>query len=146
MLEVKVELSEIGRLETIIRCKTEMMERAAALAEKVTAAMGGESVSSSKSNDPMGDATSEKVDLKREIDALQKELSERKHRLSGLIDTLEKPQWIDVLYGVHINRKKRADLAVEMGYSASYIGELHDVAIRELEKKWLAAKHPLKSC
>lgn len=128
------ELQKILIFEALIESKAEEVIRLDSLAKKVTAAMDGEAVSRSKNLDPMGSVIAKKQALYEEINRLQKENEERKAFLSSVIDGLNKPVFIKILYGRYFNGKSLNMIALEEGYCYRNICYLHGNALQAVEK------------
>ena len=130
-------LEELGRIlhyEGLIEEKTEDLIKLDSLAKKMTAAMDGEVVSRSKNLDPMGNVIASKERVIREIVQLQEALEKQKVFLSGIIDSLQKPVYIKILYGLYFHGKELSEVAEKIGYSYLYTQDLRDVAIQAVQK------------
>lgn len=133
-MKAQEELKRILTLEALIESKSEELIRLDALAKKMTAAMDGESVSRSRNLDPMGTAIAKKEMLIGEIGRLQKEYEELKEYLSGIIDGLQKPVFIKILYGRYFLGKSLNTIAEEEGYCYRNICYLHGNALQAVGK------------
>lgn len=133
-MKAQDELLKIETFEALIESKTEELIRLDSLAKKMTAAMDGEAVSGSKNLDPMGSVIAKKEMLFQEIGRLQNENEKRKAYLSGIIDGLQKPMFIKILYGRYFNGKSLNTIANEEGYCYRNICYLHGNALQTVEK------------
>ena len=133
-MNAKEELQKILLYETQIECKLEDLARLKALATKMTAAMDGEAVSSSKNPDPMGDAVVKLLMKKDEITRLQNAYENARNYFSKIIDSLPDHRYIKVLYGVYFEGKTLGKIASEMNYSYRNICYIHGGALRAVEK------------
>jgi hypothetical protein len=133
-VNAKEELEKILLNEADVEGECENLIRLHSLAEKVTAAMKGEAVSTSKGNDPMGKFLEDKEKLLVEINRLQDEYERHRNFISGFVKRLQKPVYKKILYGIYFNGKKLAAVANKIGYSYRHTQDLHDVAIQELQK------------
>ena len=133
-MKAQEELSKILHYEALIESKSEELIRLDSLAKKMTAAMDGEAVSGSKNLDPMGTVIAKKEKLFNDIVRLQKDYEEQKAFLSGIIDGLQKPVFIKILYGRYFNGKSLNTIAEEEGYCYRNICYLHGNALQAVEK------------
>lgn len=133
-MKAQEELERILHYEGLIEEKTEDLIKLDSLAKKMTAAMDGEVVSRSKNLDPMGNVIASKERVIREIVQLQEALEKQKVFLSGIIDGLQKPVYIKILYGLYFHGKELTEVAGKIGYSYRYTQDLRDVAIQAVQK------------
>ena len=145
-LECKEEL--IRHKEEQLEGKLEEFARLASIAEKMTATMDGEAVSRTRNLDPLGKAIENKhlkekeiQDIKKEIKLLQKEkdslMAEHEQRTAhyrSIIDNLQKPEYIKILYGKYFLGKTLRQIAKEINYSYRNIRYLHGDALKAVEK------------
>ena len=128
------ELKQILINEAKVESKCESLIRLNSLAEKVTAAMDGETVSGSKDPDKMGNNLVKKEKLKRELAMVQDEYERHRDFMSGVVDRLNNPVYIKILYGLYFNGKELKDVANEIGYSYRHTQDLRDVAVQDVQK------------
>ena len=133
-MKAQAELERILHFEGLIEEKTEDLIKLESLAKKMTAAMDSEVVSRSKNLDPMGNVIASKERVIREIVQLQEALEKQKVFLSGIIDGLQKPVYIKILYGLYFHGKELTEVAEKIGYSYRYTQDLRDVAIQAVQK------------
>ena len=133
-MKAQAELERILHFEGLIEEKTEDLIKLDSLAKKMTAAMDSEVVSRSKNLDPMGNVIASKERVIREIVQLQEALEKQKVFLSGIIDGLQKPVYIKILYGLYFHGKELTEVAEKIGYSYRYTQDLRDVAIQAVQK------------
>ena len=124
---VKGYSKELHRLE-------EQYERAKALAERITAAMGGESVASSKNKTPMENAADNVMMLREEIDALKKANEPRTLILSALVDSLGDDRQKKAIRGIYFDCKTKKAVGREIGCTERYVYDIIDAAIAELQQ------------
>lgn len=139
-MKAQEELAKILHYETLIEEKTEDLIKLDSLAKKMTAAMNGEVVSRSKNLDPLGTVIANKEKLLCEIVGLQEAYEKQKAFLSGIIDGLEKPVYIKILYGIYFHGKDLAQVADKIGYSYRHTQNLHDDALQAVQKNMDEAK------
>lgn len=133
-LKAQEELEQILLDEAKIEGKNEQLVRLESMAMKMTAAMDGEVVSRSRSNDPMGRYLKQKEKLEKEIAQLQEENERRKEFLTGIIDNLKNKTFIRILYGLYFNGKSAEAIAQELGYCTRNIYFLRDNALATVQK------------
>ena len=54
--------------------------------------------------------------------------------MSSIIDSLRKPAYIKILYGLFFNGKDLTEVADEIGYSYRHTQDLRDIAVLEVQK------------
>ena len=133
-MKAQEELEQILIDEAIIESKNEQLVRLESLAMRMTAAMDGEIVSRTRNNDPMGTYKVQKEKLENEIARIQEKNDRRKEFLSSIIDSLRKPAYIKILYGLFFNGKDLTEVADEIGYSYRHTQDLRDIAVLEVQK------------
>ena len=128
------ELEKILLNEAKVEAKCESLIRLNSLAEKVTAAMNGETGSGSTDPDKMGNNLVKKEKLQRELAMVQEEYERHLDFMSGIVDRLKNPVYIKILYGLYFNGKELKEVANEIGYSYRHTQDLRDVAVQEVQK------------
>ena len=128
------ELAKILLNEAKVESKCESLIRLNSLAEKVTAAMNGETGSGSTDPDKMGNYLVKKEKLKRELAMVQDEYERHREFMSGVVDRLKNPVFIKILYGLYFNGKELKEVANKIGYSYRHTQGLRDVAVQEVQK------------
>ena len=83
----------------------------------------------------MGDTVAKIVEMQNEINRLIDLYADQKSYFSSIIDELQKPEQISVLYGHYYHGKSFQKLADELGYSRRNICYIHGDALQEVEKK-----------
>lgn len=74
------------------------------------------------------------VDLEREINADIDLFYADKHQKIGEIQSVGKPEYIDVLYRRYVEYKPLERIAADMGYSYNWCCSIHGRALKEFEK------------
>lgn len=128
------ELEKILLNEAKVEGKCESLIRLNSLAEKVTAAMNGETVSGSKNPDKMGNNLVNKEKLKHELQIVKDEYERHRAFMSNIVDRLKNPVSIKILYGLYFNGKELKEVANEIGYSYRHTQDLRDVAVQDIQK------------
>ena len=78
-------------------------------------------------------AAKEKVE--KELARLQEEYEQHREFMSSIVDSLRKPAYIKILYGVYFNGKDLTTVADQIGYSYRHTQDLRDDAVRAVQKK-----------
>lgn len=128
------ELEKILLNEAKVEGKCESLIRLNSLAEKVTAAMNGETVSGSTDPDKMGNNLVKKEKLQRELITLKNEYEQHREFMLGVVDRLKDPVLIKVVYGLYFNGMRLKKVANEIGYSYRHTQDLRDIAVQDVQK------------
>lgn len=128
------ELERILLNEAKVEGKCESLIRLNSLAEKVTAAMNGETVSGTKDPDKMGNYLVNKETLQHELPMVHAEYKRHLDFMSGVVDRLKNPVFIKILYGLYFIGKELKEVSDEIGYSYRHTQDLRDVAVQEVQK------------
>ena len=128
------ELEKILINEAKVDGKCESLIRLNSLAEKVTAAMNGETVSGSTDPDKMGNNLVKKEKLKRELKALKDEYERHREFMSGVVDRLKNPVSIKIIYGLYFDGMSLTKVANKIGYSYRHTYDLRDIAVQDVQK------------
>ena len=128
------ELEKILLNEAKVEGKCESLIRLNSLAEKVTAAMNGETVSGSTDPDKMGNHLVKKEKLKSELKALKDEYERHREFMSGVVDRLKNPVSIKIIYGLYFDGMSLTKVANKIGYSYRHTQDLRDIAVQDVQK------------
>ena len=127
-VEAKRYLEEYKKIDTMILNKTIEAEQWEALAQSITANMGGEKVQSSSNQQKMQDYICNKIDIEAEIDAL----IVRKQDITDTIALLPMADY-NILHKVYIQSLSFKEIAVdEKDYSN--VTTAHGRALQRLQK------------
>lgn len=74
------------------------------------------------------------VDLEVETAALIVQYNDLRHKIIGEIQSLDRPEYMQVLYKRYVEEKRWEEIACEMGYSCDHIRHLHGYALRDFCK------------
>ena len=132
-MKAQDDLQKILTYEAVLECKEEELARLKSLAEKITANMDGEVVSSSKNLDPLGEAWVRVEEKEREIETLKENYQQLKSFYIDIIDNLRKPVFIKILYGKYFFGKTLQEIADDEGYTYRNICYLHGNALQAVE-------------
>lgn len=133
VFDAKKGLEAIRERTKEIARKEDQLERARALAERITAAMGGESVASSKNKTPMENAADRAMTLESEIAELKAQNEKEKRFYSAMIDGLQLETYRKALKGIYFDGKTKKEVANEIGYTVRHTYNILDWAISELQ-------------
>lgn len=132
-MKAQDELQKILLDDAKINSKLEELARLKALATKVTAVMDSEVVSRTRNPDTMGDTVSRIIEAQDEINRLIDSYVDRKAYFSKIIDGLNNPMQIRVLYGHYFFGKSFQQIADEIGYTRRNICYIHGDALLAVE-------------
>lgn len=79
--------------------------------------------------DRLSTVVSKIIDLDREIDLLIDEYAEKKQEIIRIIESIENPNYYDLLFKVYIEHKFLHEAAAEMHYSYTRIRHMHKEAL-----------------
>jgi transcriptional regulator len=133
-LKAQEELQKIPIYDAKIDSKLEELSRLQSMATKVTAVMDSEVVSRTRNTDTMGDTVAKIIAMQDEINSLIDLYTDTKAHFSKIIDELQSPIQIKVLYGHYFHGKSFQKLADELGYSRRNICYIHGDALVAVEK------------
>ena len=133
-MKVQEELSKILLDDAKIDSKLEELARLKALSTKVTSVMEGEAVSRTRNADTMADTVAKIIEMQDEINRLIDSYADRKAYFSKIIDSLNNPMQIRVLYSHYYSGKSFQQIADELGYSRRNICYIHGDALRAMER------------
>lgn len=143
-MKAKDELLKILVYDAQINEKIEELARMKSLATKVTSVMSGETVARTRNTDSMGDAVIKIVEMQNEINSLIDLYCKKKQYFSNIIDKLQKPEQIKVLYGYYFHGKSFEDIAHDLGYTRRNVCYIHGAALQEVET--IIAKEKTEGC
>lgn len=112
----------------------EQLAMANALAERVTAAMDGESVCSSKTKSPMENAADKAIELMAKIAELEADYDQRKQYLAGAMDAILDEREEKVLRGIYFDCKTKTALSLALDCTWQTIYNIHRRAVCKLDE------------
>lgn len=133
-MTAKTYLNQIRIAEIRIDDGLEELARLKALATKVTSAMDGEVVSSSKNPDKMTDAVEKIIKLQEKINSYVDKYVDIKNEATELLAQVENPTHYKILHSRYVLHKTWEQIACEIGYTYQWVCQLHGVALLEFEK------------
>lgn len=93
-----------------------------------------ERVQTSITFDKMGEAVAEIVELEKSMYEANSRMNKERFMIIDMIQRLENPKHVQVLYKRFVERKRWEVIAVEMGYDYSYVQRLCKKALKKFEK------------
>ena len=133
-MTAKTYLSQIRALDIKINDGIEELAQLKALATKVTAALGNEVVSSSKSPDKMTDVVAKIVKLQEDLNRDVDKYVDIKREATELLSKVENPTHYKILHSRYVLYKTWEQIACEIGFTYQWVCQLHGVALLEFEK------------
>ena len=132
-MNAKAFLSEIKKIERIIRDKQEEREQWRDMALHITGRYDGERVKGSSDPHKLENAVIHAVDIEREIDESIKKLYKRREEIINVIEQLSLNDY-DLLYNVYVKGMSFQELADARGCTYSNISTLHGVALKRVKR------------
>lgn len=127
-------LNQIRMLDIKINDGLDELAQLKALATRVTSAMDGEMVNSSKDPDKLTNVVQKIIALKMKINSDVDKYVDIKREAVELLSRVENPKYYKILHSRYVLFKKWEQIADEMGYTYQWVNELHDDALLEFEK------------
>lgn len=134
MVDAKSYLRQVKLFDTHINHKLEEMQRLKDLSLRVTSSLKPDVVSTSGNQDKIGDAVAKIVDLEREINDAIDVYVDKKREISSLIEKVEDPDQLAVLYKRYIQYEHWEQIACEMGFTYRNICYIHGRALQAVTK------------
>lgn len=133
-MTAKTYLNKIRLLDIKINDGLEEMAHLKAMATKVTAAMDGEVVSSSKSPDKLTDVVAKIIKLQEDLNRDVDKYVDIKQEALDLLNSIENPAHYKILYSRYVLYKTWEQIACELDFTYQWVCKLHGVALLEFEK------------
>ena len=128
-------LEQVPVINTHINNKLEELEHLKSLALKITSSMKADVVSGGGGNhDKVGDAVAKIVDLEREINESIDTFVDKKKEVSAVIEMIDDPKQIEVLYKRYFHCKNWEQIACEMGYTYRNVCIIHGRALQTISE------------
>lgn len=133
-MDVKEYLKELIKIQVLIKSKTEMIKLLSSKAEYKGINYGDDSGHTSGTTNPAEEILlkilGKEQELAIEVDKYSKMLT----TAMSLIDSLENPQHIQVIYKRYLQNKRWENIAVEMNRDLRYVYKIHGEALVSLQK------------
>lgn len=134
-METKQYLSQISRLDRMIKNKMTELAQLKELTYGLSSISNEERVQTTLSPDKIGNKISKIDEMERKIDSLVDEYVDKRNLIIAQIDSMENETHYEVLFARYIEKKTFEQIAAEMSYSWRQIIRLHGKALQEFEKK-----------
>jgi hypothetical protein len=131
---VKSYLKQVELYNIKIDSKIEELDRLEELLLKITSTLKPDVVSSSGSQDKMGDAIAKVVDLKEEINQTIDEYVDKKREIESVIDKVEDADQLKVLKKRYILFEPWEQIAYEIGCTHRHATRIHGQALLSVSK------------
>ena len=132
-MDAKVYLSQVEKLDTLIKNKLIEKQQWKDIALGITSKMDGDRVQSSGRKSKMADALDKCVDMETEIDRLIDKLIDTKKEVISVIEELGSAFQYDVIHSVYIQYLSFQEIADKYGKSYDCIKQVHKRAIRNVQ-------------
>lgn len=126
-------LRQVRLFDIHINNKLEEKARLEALAFKITSSWGGEHVSGSGNLDKQGDAVAKIIDMEKKIDQAVDAFIDKKNEVIAVLEQIQIPDQLDLLYKVYIQYETLEQVACEMNMSYRNACYIHGRALQTVE-------------
>lgn len=136
-IDAKAYLQQVELFDNHINNKLEELDRLRSLTTKITTSMKHDVVSSSGSQDKLGDAVAKIIDLQTEINDAIDSYVDRKREVSSIIERIQDVDQSKVISKRYLLYEPWEQIAIEMGFTYRHITRIHGEAlqtVRELLK------------
>ena len=133
-MDTKQYLSQISRLDRMIKNKMTELSQYRDLACGLSAVTNEERVLSSPDFDKMTGKVAKILEMEQKIDSLIDEYVDKKNLIVSQIDSMENETYYQILFSRYIEKKNFEKIAEEMSYSWRQIIRLHGRALQEFDK------------
>lgn len=134
-MNAKEFLQQVRTIDIIIDNKREEIRKLRSMIEISAVKYEGCKTQSSGNHDKTANIICRIVDLENEINIEIEKLLNAKQEIMNVIDKINDPEMIDLLYRRYIHFEKWEKIAYKMNYSLRGIYKLHGRALQEIEKK-----------
>lgn len=134
MNDVKAFLTKIELYDAHITSLTQDIQSLQSMATKVTACMNQVAVSGSGSQDKLGDAVAKIVDLEGRIQKKVCKYTELKEKVIELIEKVEDPKQVMVLYKRYAEYKPWEEIACDLKCTFRNVCYIHGKALQAMEQ------------
>ena len=101
---------------------------------RITPVLKQDVVSSSSSQDKLGDTVAKIADLRVKINQDVDAFVDLKREAMGMLAKVEKPEYYDILHKRYVEYQSLEQIAVSMNYTYRWIRRLHGRALQAFEK------------
>ncbi len=133
-IDAKAFLQQVELFDNYINNKLEELDRLKALTLKITTSLKQDVVSSSGSQDKLGDAVAKIVDLEAEINEAVDTFIEKKRAVSGIIEKVNNPDQANVLSKRYLLYERWEQIAMEMNFTYRHTTRIHGEALQTVRR------------
>ena len=130
--DVKIFLRQVKLYDTLTNNKLDELQALEDKVTKITASLGGEIVSGSRSQDKLGDAVARIVDFERELKEDLDIYKLAKQQVSEIVDRVKDPDQVNVLYKLYFFDKSWEQIAEEMNMTSRNAQYIHGRALQSV--------------
>lgn len=127
--EAKRLLQQVRLYDIHINSKLEELDKLKALTLKITTTIKPDVVSSGGNQDKIGDAVAKIVDLQDEINQAVDNYIDRKKLVSDIIEKIQDPDHVAILYKRYFNYERWEQIACEIGCTYRNVCYIHGKAL-----------------
>lgn len=131
-MNAKAYLQQVKKLDVLIDNKLEQIELLRARATSTTAPSGGDRVQSTGKGDNLERIIIKMLDMERDLERQIDTLVDLKTEVMSVIDQLENPNQINLLYKRYIKFEAWETIAEEMNYSIQAVFKQHGIALQKI--------------
>ena len=135
-MKAKDYLQEIQVFFIYIEQKKRQLEEMRRMCTYLRGASIGTGSKNSNTSDGFTKASDKLLDLELDLTRKIEEYQLMKNERIEMIQSLSKPEYMEVLYKRYVEFKTFERVAYEMNYALNYIFKLHGSAIKEFEKRF----------
>lgn len=135
-MTAKEYLSEVERLDVIIKQHEETLEMLKDQVLSTTTRISSIKVQSTSRTDRIGDIVAKMVDMEKMIEEKIAESWDLKCKIIEQIQGLKNPVHSRILYEKYINYKGLQKISDEIGYTYQYVVEVHGKALKAFGKRY----------
>ena len=133
--EAKRLLQQVRLFDIHINSKLEELDKLKALTTKITTTIKQDVVSTSGNQDKIGDAIAKIIDLEAEINQAVDRYVDRKKEVSDIIERIQDPDFVAILYKRYFNYERWEQIAYELGWGIRHTTRLHGYALMAFAEK-----------
>lgn len=135
-MTTKEYLSQISRLDKMIKNKLSEVSQLRELSYGISAVTNEERVQTTPNFDKIGTAYCKIAEMEEKLDKLIDEYVDKKNLIVSQIDKIENEMYYDILFARYIEKKTFEKIAIDLNYSFRNTTRLHGKALKEFEKKY----------
>lgn len=134
MNDAKSFLQQVELCDKHINSKLEQVAQLRELATKITATWKQDVVSGGGDQDKIGNAVAKIIDLEEEINTAVDEFVDKKRKVSCVIEKIQDPDQVDVLYKRYFHYEPWEQIACEMHMTYRNVCYIHGKALQTVNE------------